>query len=212
MEKFLPLDESGITLATKGLYNGDIVAFPTDTVYGIAARADDPDALDKLYNLKERSFDKPLPLCLAHKHAADSYAEVSPTARRLMEVFWPGALTIVMPALSVFRLAPHVYGPDDTIALRRPNAPIIDFLSAMSIHLPLALTSANLSGQPEARSAHEIDKTIGEHIRFIIDGGTLARAKPSTIVKVIGDQLTILREGDITEAQLRGALSNETVA
>ena len=209
VQKFLPLNVAGITLATKGLYNGDIVAFPTETVYGLAARADEPDALDKLYNLKNRSFDKPLPLCLAHKHAADSYAEVSPTARRLMNVFWPGPLTIVLPALSVFRLAPHVYGPDDTVALRRPDAPFINMLSDLSVHLPLALTSANLSDHPEARSAHEVEQSLGENVRFIVDGGTLAQAKPSTIVRVIGNDLEILREGDLTLAEIETALSGD---
>ncbi len=209
MSQFLPLNADGVTLALKGLYNGDMIAFPTETVYGVAARADDPDALDKLYKLKSRSLDKPLPLCLAHKHAADSYADVSPLARHLMEVFWPGPLTLVMPALSVFRLAPHVYGPDDTIALRRPDAPFIEMLSDLSVHLPLALTSANLSGETEAMSAHEVEKSLGEDLRFIVDGGTLAPAKPSTIVRIIRDEMTVLREGDISEAELRNALSGE---
>lgn len=212
MQKFLPLNVQGITIATKGLHNGDIVALPTETVYGLAARADDPDALDRLYKLKARSHDKPLPLCLAHKHAADSYAEVSPAARRLMDVFWPGPLTIVLPALSVFRLAPHVYGADDTVALRRPDAPFINMMSDLSVHLPLALTSANLSGESEARSAHEVAQSLGDHVRFIVDGGTLAQAKPSTIVRVIGHEIKLLREGDISLTQLEAALSGDVHA
>lgn len=212
MQKFLPLNVAGATLASKGLYNGDIIAFPTETVYGLAARADEPEALEKLYRLKNRSLDKPLPLCLAHKHAADSYAEVSPAARRLMQVFWPGPLTIVLPALSVFRLASHVYGADDTVALRRPDAPFIDMMSDLSVHLPLALTSANVSGEVEARSAHDVDQSLGDKVRFIVDGGTLGRAKPSTIVRVMGNDLTLLREGDLSLAQLEAALSGDVPA
>ncbi|WP_017932253.1 L-threonylcarbamoyladenylate synthase [Robiginitomaculum antarcticum] len=205
MSKFIPLDAQGAALAAKSFHHGDIVAFPTETVYGLAARADDPDALSRLYALKNRPEDKPLPLCLAHEHAADSYAEISPAVRRLMAAFWPGPLTIVLPALSVFRLAPQVYGPDGTVALRRPKAPFIDMLSSLSFHLPLALTSANMSGEPETHSAIEVNRALGDRVPLIIDGGMLAPARPSTIVKVDGGQLTILREGDICEAALRQA-------
>lgn len=205
LSKFIPMNTHGAALAAKSFHNGEIVAFPTETVYGLAARADDPDALDRLYALKNRPDNKPLPLCLAHKHAAESYAEISQTARRLMDAFWPGPLTLVLPALNVFRLAPQVYGPGDTVALRRPNTPFIDMLSQLSFHLPLALTSANLSGEAEAHSAMQVNHVMGERVPLIIDGGMLAPARPSTIVKVDGDKLSILRQGDISEAALHAA-------
>jgi len=176
---------------------GAICILPTETVYGLAARADNEDAIDQIYALKDRDYDKPLALCVKDLTTARRVADISPLARDLAEHFWPGPLTIVVPARLPRRLDYRMYGVNkdgqSTLALRRPD---VRWPKGVK-DLPLALTSANLAGDPECYSVEAVWQSLGAHNIAALDKGELAKAKPSTIISVSENSVKILRAGDL---------------
>jgi len=179
------------------LNQGEVCILPTETVYGLAARADNQTAIDEIYALKDRNYDNPLALCVKDLTMARRFAVISPLARDLANHFWPGPLTIVVPARLPRLLDYRMYGEDDnrqtTLALRRPD---IRWPNGVK-DLPLALTSANLSGDPECYSVEAAWQSLGRHDVAALDQGKLAKAKPTTILSVSGKSVKILRAGDI---------------
>lgn len=187
-------DPAAIARAVEILRGGGVIAFPTDTVYGIGAHGLIGEAVERLYAIKERPNDKSIPLLLA---SADDVLlaarEVPPAARALMRRYWPGALTIVL------RKQPHL--PDavsgtDTVAVRVPDHPVVRAL-IRALGAPLAATSANKSGRPELLDAQAIAAELGTGLELILDGGPLAGGVPSTVVDVTVEPLRILREGAV---------------
>jgi len=168
---------------SKVLNEGGICILPTETVYGIAARADNSAAIDKIYAVKGRDFDKPLAVCVRDLEAAKKLAQFDETALRLADEFWPGALTLVLPVENK-TLDRRCY-QGDTIALRCP-----DIEWRESFESPLALTSANKSGEPAATTAQ-----TGLAIEAVLDSGPSREKIPSTILSVKNGQIKCLRGG-----------------
>ena len=186
------VEEAAATLA-----RGELVAFPTDTVYGLAAGHDD---LQKLYVAKDRPKEKRIPVLLSDASNLEASAMVTPAARALAAAFWPGALTLVL-------VAPR----RGTIAFRVPDHPVARRLIAASGG-GLPVTSANRSGQPDCRSAEEVLAQLDGRVSLILDGGHTAGDKPSTIVDCTTDRIEIRREGMIPTAEIERVLRQAKVA
>src|SRR3972149_3298466 len=150
------------------LQQGQLVCFPTDTVYGIGAAASNDDAILRLYAVKGRSPDKPLPLLISQPAEARYYAEVTPVARTLIARFWPGPLTIVMRKVDGLRS--RALAGQNTVALRVPDNDVPRDLARM-LGEPLTGTSANRSGARPPVSAAEVAFSLGEMVSLVIDGG-----------------------------------------
>jgi len=187
--------ERGISI----LKQGGLVAFPTDTVYGLGARANNQQAVARVYQVKERPWEMALPLLLAHTSQISEVAEaVPPIAWLLADKFLPGALTIVLyKSNSVLDI---VTGGGSTVAVRVPAHPIPVALAEDSG--PIVGTSANLSGKPSALTADEVCSQFGDKIDLVIDGGRCPGGRESTVVDVTGEVPVVLREGAIPREEL----------
>ena len=197
----LPLEiqeqvENGITI----LKNGGLVAFPTDTVYGLGACFSNLGAVERIYKVKQRPHNIALPLLLADESQITEVAQlVPPVAWLLARRFLPGGLTIV---LSRAKSVPDmVTGGGETVAVRIPAHPVpIALIKGLGV--PIIGTSANVSGRPSALTADEVHSQFGDKIDLVIDGGKCGEGKESTIIDVTGDVPRILREGAISREEL----------
>ncbi len=183
------------------LKQGGIVAYPTDTVYGLGACIGIHQAVERVYQVKERPPDMALPLLLADTSQVTEVAEqVSPIAWHLIHSFLPGALTIV---LHKSKSVPGIVTAGGiTVAIRIPAHPIpIALIEGLG--MPIVGTSANLSGKPSPLTAGEVCSQFGNKIDSVIDGGRCPGGKESTVVDVTGDTPVVLREGAISTEKLR---------
>jgi L-threonylcarbamoyladenylate synthase len=195
----LSIHEPGaISQAEKALYRSQLVAFPTDTVYGLGALVNDPQAIDQLYAVKGRDTSKAIAVLIGSVVAlAQVSSEMGEVAKSLAEHFWPGPLTLVVPR---HPLLPKNLSPSATIGVRMPNHPFaLELLNRVG---PLAVTSANLSGKPSPNTAQEVLAQLEGLIPLIFDDGHTPGGIPSTVVDCTGSELIILRQGSITESQL----------
>ncbi len=195
------VDPADINRAVAVLRDGGLVAYPTDTVYGLAALPTDDRAVARLFEAKKRALDRAVPLLIAS--AADVALvvdEVPAVARRLMRAFWPGALTIVFRTATGFRSA----AVDRTVALRVPGHPTPREL-AKRLGAPITGTSANVSGGPEPLTADDVRSQLGEAIDPIINGGRCAAGRPSTVVDCTTEPPRVLREGAVSREELARA-------
>jgi len=175
--------------------NGGLVAFPTETVYGLGANALDADAARKIYAAKGRPSDNPLIIHLARVEDADKYCYTNDTFRRLSSAFMPGPLTVVLPKREC--IPTTVTGGLDTVAVRIPsNEYARSLISAAGV--PIAAPSANISGKPSPTLAEHVIEDMGGRCDMIIDGGSCDIGVESTIVKIDGECMTLLRPGGIT--------------
>jgi len=179
------------------LAEGELVAAATETVYGLAADARNEAAVKKIYETKGRPGNNPLICHVLGKNMADSLVEVSPTAARMMDAFWPGPLTLVLPAKPDNGVAPSVSAALDTLAVRSPKHPAMRLLIE-AFDGPIAAPSANLSGKLSPTSAEDVFQNFDDKIKLIIDGGATDVGVESTIARVVGDDIEILRPGSIT--------------
>ncbi len=201
LEKPTASTESQIEEAVRILKAGGIVAFPTDTVYGLAAAITIPRAVERVYAVKRRPADMALPLLVADTAGITSLAEaLPPAAERLIEAFLPGALTLVLGASSAVPEA--VTAASGTVAVRIPAHPVPIAL-IRGIGGPITGTSANLSGLPSPLTAAEVRCQLGDGVDLIIDSDQPCPGTASTIVDVTGATPVVLREGAISLAQLR---------
>jgi L-threonylcarbamoyladenylate synthase len=181
-----------ILFAVAALRRGEIVAYPTETFYGLGVDALDELALVRLRQLKGRG-EKTISVLVDGPAMLDRLcAEVPPRARRLIERHWPGALTIALPARPDL---PAALVADGCVAVRQSPNPIAQALVA-GLGRPLTTTSANLAGEPPATTAEAVDEVFGGRVR-ILDGGTTPGGAPSTLVRVRGATVDILRQGAI---------------
>ena len=188
--------------AIEVLARGELVAFPTDTVYGLGADAFNDQAVRKLYLAKSRSHEKAIPVLIANlEQFADVVDRTTFAAMLLVEKFWPGPLTIVLGQASGLANSISVHG---TVGVRIPNHPIAQELILEAG--PLAVTSANLSGDPEACTAEEIETNLGAQVHLLVDGGRTPGGQPSTVVDCTQDPPTILRVGPINEEEIHSVL------
>lgn len=199
-------DEAGIAQAAHALREGRLVAVPTETVYGLAARADDPEAVAAIYRAKGRPDFNPLIVHVSGSGQAKELAHFDERALRLAAAFWPGELTIVLPKKDEAALAAAVTAGLDTVALRCPAHPVMRALLERCA-LPLAAPSANRSGSVSPTQANHVLQSLGEKVDFILDGGPCRAGIESTIVALRrGGGWQVLRPGPVTEAQIGDVL------
>ena len=191
------------------LRSGGLVAFPTETVYGLGGNALDEDAARKIYAAKGRPSDNPL---IAHISCAADLAplvkEIPVAGRKLMEAFWPGPLTMIFPKSG--RVPYGTTGGLDTVAVRMPDDPVAGRLIALA-GVPVAAPSANTSGRPSPTTADHVWQDMNGRINMIIDGGPVGIGVESTIVDVSSPVPSVLRPGAITMEMLREVLGEVTI-
>lgn len=194
------------------------MAFPTETVYGIGASACLPDAVDRLRALKERDQQSPFALAIkSADEALDFVPDMEPLARRLARRCWPGPVTLVVDshhrdglAAQLPKKVRDVVSPNGTLGLRVPaNEILLDVLRMLAG--PIALTSANRRGEPEAVTADEVRKSVGDSVALILDDGPCRYGQPSSVVRVHEGELKILREGVVAEGTLKRLASTMVV-
>lgn len=180
---------------------GGLVAMPTETVYGLAADATNDRAIARLYEAKGRPSFNPLIVHILDTRSASAFADFSPLAERLAAAFWPGPLTLVLPRRAEACLSHLVTAGLDTVGVRSPAHRLArDLLAAFGG--PLAAPSANLSGAASPTTAAHVREGLGSRIDFVLDGGPAQVGLESTIVKVEGDRLTLLRPGGLDAADI----------
>lgn len=201
--KVLPAGKEAIDVAARILAEGGLVAFPTDTVYGVGAHVFQLDAVERIYVAKIRPRDKAIPILLARADDLVLVAEgITETAWLLAERFWPGGLTLVLPRKANVPDVVSAGGP--TVAVRVPNHPVPLALIA-ALGAPLAATSANLSGRPSPVTAQEVEAELGGRIELVLDGGRCPGGVPSTVLDLTADPPAILRAGAIGVEEIRSA-------
>ncbi len=202
----LPTSQN-INQATDIIKNGGLIAYPTETVYGLGADPHNDEAVQRIFTAKGRAEDKGFILLIRGVDDLSTLVRVvSPTAQILIEAFWPGPLTLVFRANT--DLSPILLGGRDTIALRHSSSPIATQLLT-ALGGPVTSTSANRSTEPPARSACEVENTLGEHLDLILDGGPSDSTLPSTLVDVSTDRAILLREGAVSAQKLRAYIQFE---
>ena len=189
-----PADPAHIARAAERLRAGAVIAFPTDTLYGVGARAADPAAVARLYRVKRRPSGQPMVWLVTDRDQVERVAVVSPDAAMLMARFWPGPLTLVLPASTT--------ADGSTIAVRAPNhAVALALLSTLGE--PIASSSANPAGQSPPVDADQVIAGLGDDLDLVLDGGPCRIGQPSTILDLSGATPRILRQGAIPAADLR---------
>jgi L-threonylcarbamoyladenylate synthase len=207
--RILPDGPDGHAEAVRVLEAGGLVAFPTDTVYGIAVSSRTERGLARLFEVKQRPPDRAIVLLLANADQASELGTLGPAGEALARAFWPGGLTLVVrqrggtvPALSLAAGDDAEDGP--TVGLRVPDHPTPRALAAAVG--PLPTTSANRSGAPEARDAQDVLDQLGRALDLILDGGPARGPRPSTVVDVSGGRPRILRDGAVSIDAIAAAL------
>ena len=200
-----PADAAGIAAAADVLRAGGLVAVPTETVYGLAARADSAPAVAQIYRAKGRPDFNPLIVHIPDLVAAERIAIFDERARRLAAAFWPGALTMVLPLRQGAEIAPAVTAGLPTIALRCPAHPAMRAVLAAT-QLPLAAPSANRSGGVSPSRAEHVAESLGSAVGLVLDGGPCAAGIESTIVALRDGGWQVLRPGPITGEQIAALL------
>ena len=188
-----PADSVHVARAVERLRLGSVIAFPTDTLYAVGARARDPVAVARLYHAKQRPTGQPMIWLVSGRDQVEPDALVTDAAADLMRRFWPGPLTIVLTA--------RAHGDGRTIAVRAPDHQVALTL-LRSLGEPIASSSANPAGQPPPVDANQVIAAIGDRIDLVLDGGPCHIGKPSTIVDLSGPAPRILRQGAIEASEL----------
>lgn len=182
-------DEEALAEAVRVLRSGGLVAFPTETVYGLCADAENAGAVRRLYAVKGRDAAKKCAYLLADREAALRHApRLPPLAERIADRFWPGPVTLVVPGAD----------PDDFVGLRVPGAGLPRALAAAA-GTPLLQTSANRSGEPAALDDAGVEESLGDAVDLLLDGGRAGGAESSTVVKCTLKTFTILRQGAVSD-------------
>jgi L-threonylcarbamoyladenylate synthase len=196
----LELRPLAVSAAARAVAAGSVVVLPTDTLYGIGADAFNPSAVAGVLAAKGRGRDLPVPVLVGSWSTIDGLVSwVPPTLRALVEAFWPGGLTIVVEhAPSLAWDLGDVHG---TVAIRMPLHPIA--LDLLAITGPMAVSSANVTGQPPALTAQQAYQQLGESVAVYLDGGEVPVGRPSSIIDLTGEVPLLLREGAISLAALR---------
>jgi L-threonylcarbamoyladenylate synthase len=194
---------NAINHAVDVLKNGGLVAFPTDTVYGLAALPSSEEYVEGLFAAKGRNNSRAIAILIGNysdlKKVVDHLDEIP---ERLAHRFWPGPLTIIVPKLAGL---PETLSQDGTIGVRMPDHPVA--LALLRQIGPLAVSSANISGKENANSAEEVYRQLNGRVHLILDGGHSAGGVPSTVVRCTSAEMKILREGPISLEEITAALA-----
>jgi L-threonylcarbamoyladenylate synthase len=186
--------DSSIEDAARVALDGKLVVVPTDTVYGIGTRPDDPEATARLFEAKRRPEHLELPVLVPSRESAEALGVVDPRVRALIDALWPGALTVVITRTEASESWP-LGGDPRTVGLRMPDHPVT--LALLQRTGPLAVTSANISGRPTPAGCEELRSLFGTSVEvYLCDEGPLP-GTASTVVDVSGKEVRILREGAV---------------
>jgi L-threonylcarbamoyladenylate synthase len=197
-------EESVLESAAAIVARGGVIAYPTETFYGLGADATNEQAVKKIYKIKGRKFKNPISIIIGRTENLYPLVEsVSPAAQKLIQAFWPGALTIIFKASN--GVSPVLTAGTGKIGVRVSGSNAAQVIAQKLGH-PLTATSANLSGKPECSRASEVAKQIGNKIDAIVDFGPTIGDKVSTIIDVTCDPPEILREGTITRQSIENIL------
>ena len=192
------LDPQAIPTAKSILDKGGLIAFPTDTIYGVAADPFNPEAIQRIYTAKERPDEKALPVLIGNLDQLENLVLfIDERLRRIANTFWPGTLTLILPKSA---RVPTDLTPYPTIGVRMPNLAFT--LALLNETGPLATTSANISGGPNPVDAASVMAQLGGRIDLILDGGPTPGPTASTVADLSGPEISILRQGPITLAEL----------
>jgi len=198
--QILKASRRGIEKAGQWILQGKVLAFPTETFYGLAADALDGEALQRIFMVKGREGDKPLLLLVSDRTWLPGLVkDISPRAESLMKRFWPGPLTLVFEASA--HMSPLLTANTGKIGLRISSHPVAQALVQV-VGRAITATSANVSGQPGASQAGEVFQALGKKIEAILDGGKTPGGLGSTVVDVSGVSPKIIRQGAIPQAEL----------
>jgi L-threonylcarbamoyladenylate synthase len=195
-------NESALPLAVAVLEAGGLVAFPTDTVYGLGASPWDENAVARLYEAKQRPSDMAIPLLLSGVDQLSRVAALPSQFKRLTTRFWPGGLTLVLPKTEVVL---DLVSPGSTVAVRVPDLKLARDLIRGAGGV-LAVTSANISGQPSPITAQEVKEQLEGRIELILDGGPCRGGVPSSLLDCTVSPPRLLRHGAVTEADLQATI------
>lgn len=196
-------ETESLDLTVKVLTNGGVAAFPTDTVYALAASLRSPSAVARLFTIKARPPDKPIPILLASTSALWRVAErVDPRLEAMARHFWPGPLTVAVRART--GLPPMVVAADGTIGVRVPNHDLARAVIA-GCGGALAATSANRSGEPPCLNAWATVAALGSSLQVVLNGGESLVGVPSTVIGMVDQQLVVYREGGISTSAVMTA-------
>ena len=205
-ENFKNIDDSQLKEIAKVIKNGGIVVFPTETVYGIGVNGLDRKAVERLYKVKERTMNKPISLLVSDIDMIENIAEdITDIEYKIMEKFFPGPLTIILKKKDI---VPDVLtAKGDTVGVRMPEGKIARKLVEYA-GIPIATSSANISGKPSGTNINDIKKDFEGIVDCFIDGGESKLGVASTIVKITDGVSHILREGSITKGQIDEVILN----
>lgn len=192
------IEKKALISAKQILLNGGIIVFPTDTVYGLAAYAFNYEAQKKIYSLKGRNYRKPLTIMVNNIQSISIFAEVSKDAIKLMKRYWPGPLTIVLPATDFGKIS---MGGRTTVGIRIPNNTLVQRLLDIC-GFPIATTSANPSSKPSAKTGSEAIKYFKDKVDLIIDAGKCRLGLESTVIDMVRFPYVVIREGYIPKKEL----------
>lgn len=188
-----------IEQAAEAILSGQVIGYPTDTVYGLGANALNAQAVARVFELKGRDRYRPILVIAGNMAQAQQLVVLSELAERLAQRFWPGPLTLVLPARP--GVPPHLLSADGKLGLRIPRHPIcLELLNRCGV--PITSTSGNISGQRNPVSAEDLLASFGDRLDLIIDSGPARSPAPSTVVTFIDDEIILLREGAISRLEL----------
>jgi L-threonylcarbamoyladenylate synthase len=205
LEKIAPANAAAVSRAAKILREGGLVAFPTETVYGLGADASNGKAVAAIFAAKGRPQFNPLIVHVADAAEAERHAVFSDTARKLATNFWPGALTLVLPRRPGTPLSDLVSAGLETVALRVPAHPVAAALLRES-GLPVAAPSANPSGRVSATTAAHVAEGLGRQVDFVLDGGPAPLGLESTVIGFDGEHPLLLRPGAVTREMIEAVV------
>ncbi|MBB4077133.1 L-threonylcarbamoyladenylate synthase [Bartonella fuyuanensis] len=199
----LPLNSTSIKEAVALLKEGRLVALPTETVYGLAGDATNGRAVASIFSVKKRPHFNPLIVHVSSIIMAECFVEIDSLSRQLMEVFWPGPLTLVLPLKAYHNIHPLTTSGLDTLAVRFPENGFAEVVRCLG--RPLAAPSANQSGRLSPTSAEAVFASLGESIPLVLDGGPSKIGLESTIIKVCDESIYLLRPGGLVAEEIEGA-------
>jgi len=204
MKVFSVKSKNLIKKAVGLLREGKVLVFPTDTVYGLLGNAANQSVVEKVYKIKKREFQKPIPIFVADLKMAEKIVEISGSQKKFLAEVWPGKVTVVMKKRKKSILSSNSFFAQETIGLRIPDYPLLNKILKL-INLPLTGTSANISGQSslidskEALSQFQNNKYQPD---ILVDGGKLKTSLPSTVVDLTENTPKVLREGEIKKEKV----------
>lgn len=197
-----------LAAAVDALRRDQVIVLPTDTLYALAADTFSAIAVENIYAMKQRRVEQALPLMAASLQQVQQFARLDPVAHKLALRFWPGPLTLVLPARS--SLPVHARAADGTVAVRVPAHNFCRDVAA-ALRRPLTATSTNISGSPPAARVEEIAATIRDAVALIFDEGESRGSQPSTIVRATQHGLVLIREGQITREALIAEIGERSI-